>query len=99
MATRKGFFNSIVTTKLIIGATGVLLFAYLIVHIIGNLMVFLGRDTFNAYAHFLISNPLVIPIEIGLLLIFLIHLVKAIRMTFQNQSARPAKYAKKEWAG
>ena len=99
MATRKGFLDSLVTTKIIIGATGILLFAYLIVHIVGNLMVFLGRDTYNAYAHFLISNPLVIPIEIGLLLVFLIHLVKAIRMTFQNQSARPVKYAKKEWAG
>ena len=99
MSTRKGFSGSLISTKLIIGATGVLLFAYLIVHIIGNLMVFLGRDTFNAYAHFLISNPLVVPIEIGLLLIFLIHLVKAIRMTFQNETARPAKYMKKEWAG
>ena len=32
-------------------------------------------------------------------MVFLIHLFKAIRMTFQNQSARPAKYKKKEWAG
>ena len=99
MTTRKGFLGSLVTTKIIIGVTGVLLFAYLIIHIIGNLMVFLGRDTYNAYAHFLISNPLVVPIEIGLLLVFLIHLFKAIRMTFQNQSARPVKYARKELAG
>jgi succinate dehydrogenase / fumarate reductase cytochrome b subunit len=99
MATRKGFLDSLVTTKIIIGATGVLLFAYLIVHIIGNLMVFLGRETFNSYAHFLITNPLVVPVEIGLLLVFLIHLFKAIRMTFQNQSARPVKYARKALAG
>jgi succinate dehydrogenase / fumarate reductase cytochrome b subunit len=99
MTTRRSFLASLVTTKLIIGATGVLLFLYLIVHIIGNLMVFLGRDTYNAYAHFLTSNPLIIPIEIGLLLIFLIHLVKAIRMTLQNQSARPVAYARKEYAG
>jgi succinate dehydrogenase / fumarate reductase cytochrome b subunit len=99
MSTRKGFASSLVSTKIIIGITGILLFAYLIVHIIGNLMVFLGRDTFNSYAHFLLSNPLVVPIEIGLLVIFLIHLVKAIGMTFQNQGARPAKYAKKELAG
>lgn len=99
MTTRRSSLGSLITTKLIIGATGVLLFAYLIVHIVGNLMVFLGRDTYNGYAHFLTSNPLIIPIEIGLLLVFLIHLVKAIRMTFQNQAARPAKYAKKEMAG
>ena len=98
MTTRKGLLGSLVTTKVIIGATGILLFVYLIVHIIGNLMVFLGRDSFNSYAHFLISNPLVVPIEIGLLVAFLIHLFKAIRMTFQNQRARPVKYAKREWA-
>jgi succinate dehydrogenase / fumarate reductase cytochrome b subunit len=99
MTSRRSVLASLITTKLIIGATGVLLFLYLIVHIIGNLMVFLGRETYNGYAHFLTSNPLIIPIEIGLLLIFLIHLVKAIRMTFQNQSARPVAYAKKEYAG
>jgi succinate dehydrogenase / fumarate reductase cytochrome b subunit len=99
MTTRRNVLGSLITTKLIIGATGVLLFAYLMLHIVGNLMVFLGPETFNTYAHFLISNPLVVPIEIGLLLVFLIHLFKAVKMTFQNQQARPAAYAKKEWAG
>jgi succinate dehydrogenase / fumarate reductase, cytochrome b subunit len=99
MTTRRSLLGSLVTTKLIIGVTGVLLFAYLILHIAGNLMIFLGPETFNTYAHALINNPLVVPVEIGLLVVFLIHLFKAIRMTFQNQSARPAKYAKKEWAG
>ena len=99
MTTRRSFLGSLITTKLIIGVTGILLFAYLLLHIAGNLMVFLGRDAFNSYSHALISNPLVVPVEIGLLVVFLIHLFKAIRMTFQNQSARPAKYAKKTWAG
>jgi succinate dehydrogenase / fumarate reductase cytochrome b subunit len=90
---------SSITTKLIIGATGVLLFAYLILHVIGNALIFFGPDLFNSYAHMLISNPLVVPIEIGLVVVFLIHLVKAVTMTFQNQAARPAKYAKKALAG
>lgn len=99
MTTRRSALRSLITTKLIVGVTGILLFAYLILHIAGNLMVFLGRDAFNLYSHALISNPLVVPVEIGLLVVFLIHLFKAIRMTFQNQSARPAKYEKKTWAG
>ena len=99
MTTRRSFLGSLITTKLIIGVTGILLFAYLILHIAGNLMVFLGRETFNTYSHALINNPLVVPVEIGLVIVFLIHLFKAIRMTFQNQAARPAKYARKEWAG
>ena len=99
MTTRRSSLRSLITTKFIIGVTGVLLFAYLILHIAGNLMVFLGRDTFNNYSHALISNPLVVPVEIGLVIVFLIHLFKAVTMTFQNQSARPVKYAKKTWAG
>lgn len=99
MTTRRSLLGSLITTKLIIGATGVLLFLYLVLHVAGNLMVFLGPETFNTYAHALISNPLVVPVEIGLVIVFLIHLFKAIRMTVQNQRARPAKYAKKEWAG
>jgi succinate dehydrogenase / fumarate reductase cytochrome b subunit len=99
MTIRRSLLGSLITTKLIIGVTGILLFAYLIVHIAGNLMVFLGPETFNTYSHALISNPLVVPVEIGLLVVFLIHLFKAVRMTFQNQSARPARYARKQWAG
>jgi succinate dehydrogenase / fumarate reductase cytochrome b subunit len=99
MSIRRNFLGSLVITKLIVGATGILLFAYLILHIAGNVMVFFGPETFNTYSHALISNPLVIPLEIGLLAVFLIHLVKAIRMTFHNQRARPVKYTRKEWAG
>ena len=99
MTTRRSPLGSLITTKLIIGVTGILLFAYLILHIIGNLIIFLGPETFNHYAHVLITNPLVVPVEVGLLVVFLIHLFKATGMTFKNQSARPAKYAKKEWAG
>jgi succinate dehydrogenase / fumarate reductase cytochrome b subunit len=99
MTTRRSALGSLITTKLIIGVTGILLFAYLILHIAGTVIVFLGPETFNKYSHALISNPLVVPVEVGLLVVFLIHLFKAIRMTFINQSARPAKYTKKEWAG
>jgi succinate dehydrogenase / fumarate reductase cytochrome b subunit len=91
--------GSLITTKLIIGTTGILLFLYLILHIAGNALVFFGPTVFNTYSHTLISNPLVPIIEIGLLVVVLIHIFKAVRMTVQNQSARPAKYRKKEWAG
>ncbi len=92
-------FSSSVGTKLLIGLTGIALFAYLIVHLAGNALIFLGPEVFNEYAHMLISNPLVIPIEIGLLAIFLLHIYKTVRMWMTNNSARPVKYEKKELAG
>jgi succinate dehydrogenase / fumarate reductase cytochrome b subunit len=91
--------GSLIITKLIIGTTGILLFLYLILHIAGNALVFFGPDIFNTYSYKLISNPLVVPVEIGLLIVFLIHIFKAVPMTIRNQAARPAKYVKKERAG
>ena len=100
MASRFGrFFSSSVGTKFLIGGTGLLLFAYLVLHLAGNAIIFFGQEAFNEYAHALISNPLVIPAEIGLLLIFLLHVYKTIRMWFANQAARPVSYAKKATAG
>jgi succinate dehydrogenase / fumarate reductase cytochrome b subunit len=99
MTVRRRFFGSLITAKLIIGVTGMLLFLYLILHIAGNALVFFGPEVFNTYSHALISNPLVVPVEIGLLVVFLIHLFKAVTMTFQNRQARPTPYVKKAWAG
>jgi succinate dehydrogenase / fumarate reductase cytochrome b subunit len=92
-------FSSSVGTKLLIGTSGLLLFLYLVLHLVGNLMVFAGQETFNHYAHALISNPLVVPVEIGLLLIFLIHIYKTITNYVRNQRARNIAYEKKSWAG
>src|SRR5262249_24745170 len=92
-------FSSSVGTKLLIGVTGLLLFAYLLLHLAGNLLVFAGQDTFNEYSHTLISNPLTTPVEIALLLVFLLHVYKTVTMWFANQRARPIGYEKKSWAG
>ena len=59
------YFSSSVGTKLLIGITGLLLFAYLVLHLAGNALIFAGPDVFNEYSHTLISNPLIVPIEIG----------------------------------
>jgi succinate dehydrogenase / fumarate reductase, cytochrome b subunit len=85
--------------KLLIGVTGLALFLYLIVHVAGNLMVFFGPAAFNKYAYTLEGNPLVPIIEIGLLLIFLVHVYKTVTMFINNQQARPVRYARKKSAG
>jgi succinate dehydrogenase / fumarate reductase cytochrome b subunit len=92
-------FSSSVGTKLLIGLTGFGLFVYLILHLAGNALIFAGPEIFNEYSHRLISNPLLVPIELGLLAIFVIHIYKTIRMYLGNQAARPTRYQKKEWAG
>lgn len=76
-----------------------MLFAYLPVHLAGNLLVFAGPETFNRYSHLLISNPLIYVLEVGLLAVFLIHVYKAVSNYIANRKARPQPYIKKELAG
>jgi succinate dehydrogenase / fumarate reductase, cytochrome b subunit len=92
-------FSSSVGTKFLVGATGLLLAAYMVLHVAGNALILLGRDIFNEYSHALISNPLIVPIEIGLLLVFVVHIYKTITMWLRNRAARPVTYQKKELAG
>jgi succinate dehydrogenase / fumarate reductase cytochrome b subunit len=92
-------FSSSVGTKLLIGVTGLALFLYMVLHLAGNAIIFFGPEVFNAYSHQLISNPLIIPAEVGLLLVFLIHIYKTIAMWMRNKAARPVGYQKKELAG
>jgi succinate dehydrogenase cytochrome b subunit len=99
MASRSGLFSSSVGTKIVIGITGVALVFYLLIHIAGNMMVFFGPAAFNKYAYTLEGNPLLPIIEIGLLLVFLIHIFKTVRMFLGNQSRRPVRYAQKKYAG
>ena len=99
MSSRIRVFATSVGTKLLIGITGLALFLYLITHIAGNALVFLGPSTFNQYAHILLSNPLIPLIEVGLVLIFLIHVYKTVTMYLGNQQARPVGYAMKKTAG
>jgi succinate dehydrogenase / fumarate reductase cytochrome b subunit len=93
------YFSSSVGTKLLIGITGLLLFAYLVLHLVGNALIFAGPELFNRYSHALISNPLIIPIEIGLLLVFVVHIYKTVRMLMANTAARPVGYQQKAYAG
>jgi succinate dehydrogenase / fumarate reductase cytochrome b subunit len=91
--------GSSVGNKLLLGLTGLALFGFLIVHLAGNLLAFISPESYNEHAHALISNPLIIPAELGLVAIFLTHIYKAIVNYRQNRAARPVAYGVKKWAG
>jgi succinate dehydrogenase / fumarate reductase cytochrome b subunit len=102
MSTRgpsSSLFSTSVGTKLVIGLSGLLLFGYLLIHIAGNFIVFLGPAAFNKYAFTLESQAVLPVIELALLALFAVHIYKTVRMFLSNQSARPVAYAKKKSAG
>jgi succinate dehydrogenase / fumarate reductase, cytochrome b subunit len=91
--------GSSVGNKLLLGLTGLALFGFLIFHLAGNLLAFLGGESYNEHAHALISNPLIVPAELGLVAIFLTHIYKAVTNYRQNKAARPIAYGVKKRAG
>jgi succinate dehydrogenase / fumarate reductase cytochrome b subunit len=90
-----GFFHSSLGKKYIMAITGFALFGFVIAHLLGNLQIFLGPAQINAYGHFLQSTPeLIWPARIGLLLMVLLHIWSAIKLSAENRAARPATYRK-----
>jgi succinate dehydrogenase / fumarate reductase, cytochrome b subunit len=98
-SSRLRLLDSSVATKILIGLTGLALFLYLVIHVVGNAVIFFGPAAFNKYAYTLESNPLIPIVEIGLLLVFLLHVYKTVTMYLNNQRARPVAYEKKKFAG
>ena len=98
MRTLQAFTTS-VGTKLLLALTGLALVGFLIAHLAGNLLLFFGPAAFNDYSHALISNPLIVPAELGLIAIFLLHAIKAVLNAVSNRGARRARYETKKWAG
>lgn len=82
-----------VSQKYIVALSGFLLHVFVLLHLIGNLLVFLGPEIYNAYSHKLISNPITPLFEILLLITFLLHLGLASWLNYKNKKARPYKYA------
>jgi succinate dehydrogenase / fumarate reductase cytochrome b subunit len=91
-------FSSSIGSKFLIALTGLFLSLFLVSHLAGNLLFIAGPDQFNHYGHALISNPLILVAEFGLVAIFLLHIVKTVTMFAANRSARPDRYATSKWA-
>lgn len=89
-------WQSTVGKKFVMGATGLLLIGFLIVHLAGNLALFVpdGGRSFNLYAHTLHGyRGLLNLARLGLLAFFLSHIVTGVRVYFENARARKNRYA------
>lgn len=85
-----------ITKKIIMAGTGLSLVAFLVIHLVGNLTFFAGPDGINVYAKTLHSVPIVVWLfrsAIALILVF--HVWYAIKLTLENNAARPVPYAKR----
>jgi len=84
--------QSSVGRKIIMAVTGIVLVAFVCVHLLGNSSVFVGADAINAYAQKLHSlGPFVWVFRLVMLAAFAIHIIFGIQLTLENRAATPEK--------
>jgi succinate dehydrogenase / fumarate reductase cytochrome b subunit len=89
------FYDSTIGKKAIMAVTGLVLFGFLVGHMLGNLQVFLGREVMNHYAETLHANlPLLWGVRILLLVSVVLHAWAAIQLSALKSAARPIPYVK-----
>jgi succinate dehydrogenase / fumarate reductase cytochrome b subunit len=87
---------SSVGRKAVVGLTGLLLVGFLLEHLFGNAFLYFDADgsAFNGYvASLKLFGPFLLVAELGLALLFAIHIYLAIRLTLENREARKQGYA------
>lgn len=93
------FWEAPIGKKVVMAITGLILFGYVIGHLLGNLQIYSSNhDQINNYAAFLHSPGNVIPLWIiraVLLAAVVLHILSAVQLWLQNNAARPVGYKKK----
>jgi len=83
--------------KVVMGVTGIIGIAFVILHSLGNLLIFQGSTALNAYSHFLKSSAeLLWALRVTLIVAVILHVIAAAQLTRQSRAARPTGYVKRE---
>ncbi len=86
--------------KLLMAASGLAFVLFLLAHLLGNLLLYKGPETFDAYAAGLHSmGALILVAELVLLILAAVHVFTGLLLFFENFKARPVRYAMKKSAG
>ncbi|HEV7387105.1 MAG TPA: succinate dehydrogenase cytochrome b subunit [Gemmatimonadaceae bacterium] len=97
MGRIRAFYGTMIGKKAVMGVTGLIGIGFVIVHAVGNLLVFRGRDAINSYSHFLKSTgELLWGLRIVLIGAVILHVIAAVQLTRQSRAARPIGYAKRD---
>ena len=94
------FYRSPIGKKLITGITGLALATFALVHMLGNLTLFLGRDAYNRYGdHLADLGVLLYAIEGSLLVMVLLHAAVGIEIFAHRLRGRPQVYQRYQSVG
>src|SRR5690348_2137060 len=94
MKVISNIFRSSLGIKYIMAVSGLLMFLFVIRHLAGNLQLFLGPESINRFGHFLQTHlELLWPARIILLIVLVLHIWAAVKLSAENEAARPVPCA------
>jgi succinate dehydrogenase / fumarate reductase cytochrome b subunit len=102
-ATRRyRLWSSSVGKKIVMAVSGLILYGFVVVHMLGNLKVYQGKEAFNHYAEglrtmgepFFGRSQLLWIARIILLAALIVHLLAVVQLTRQSKAARKQAYKK-----
>jgi succinate dehydrogenase cytochrome b subunit len=97
------FYDATIGKKAVMAVTGVILFGYLVGHLLGNLQIYLpdtgnpATQPINIYAAFLHSHVILLwGVRTLLFVAVVLHITASVQLWLLKQKARPMGYVKKD---
>ncbi len=92
--------NLSVGKKIITSLSGLFLVSFVIIHLSGNFLLFVGQDAFNTYSYLLTRNKAILYLlEATIIVGFLTHIILTATLTYKNRKAKKIPYYKKKKLG
>lgn len=93
LAKPKYLVSASIVLKQLAGLSGLVWTLFVLTHMGGNMLIFVGAEAYNRYGHALVTNPLIYVAEVVLVVFLLTHSFLAVALTLKNKRARPVNYA------
>lgn len=98
MTTRAlSFYETTIGKKVVMAASGLVVVGWLVLHMLGHVAAFAGRDVYNEYAAFLADRP---PLLWGQRIVMIValglHIHCAFSLWSRNSEARPRAYVQRQ---
>lgn len=89
------FWHSSIGKKLVVALTGAFLVFFLAGHLVGNMLIYQGSESFNHYADFLhtmLHGWGIWLFRITMLVALALHIMATVQLVKLNRAARPSRY-------
>ncbi|MGY3802725.1 succinate dehydrogenase cytochrome b subunit [Pigmentibacter ruber] len=93
MSANSGFLTSSIGKKYFMALTATVWSLFVMVHMLGNILIFVSAEAYNKYSHALTSNPVIYLAELFLVLVLLIHAFTGFTLFIRNRSTKPKFYS------